>query len=69
MAFSHHSQHFILLLFYFVPVVVGAIRKAPNVGSVFVINLFLGWTFIGWIVALVMAVRTAPAGSAPAHRH
>jgi hypothetical protein len=50
-----------ILLFYFVPVIVGAIRKVPNVGSVFVINLFLGWTFIGWVVALAMAARTAPA--------
>ncbi|HXA88731.1 MAG TPA: superinfection immunity protein [Mycobacterium sp.] len=28
----------------------------PNAGSVAVINLFLGWTFIGWVVAPAMAV-------------
>jgi hypothetical protein len=28
-----------------------------------VINLFLGWTFIGWVVALAMAV----AGKGKAH--
>ncbi|MFK5073731.1 superinfection immunity protein, partial [Klebsiella pneumoniae] len=27
-------------------------------GSVFVINLFLGWTFIGWIWALVWAITS-----------
>lgn len=27
-------------------------------GSVFVINLFFGWTMIGWVVALWMAVRS-----------
>jgi hypothetical protein len=50
-----------ILAFYLFPTVVGAIRKVPNVGSIFVINLFLGWTFIGWVVALAMAARTVPA--------
>lgn len=26
-------------------------------GSVFVLNLFLGWTLIGWVIALFMAIR------------
>ena len=42
---------------YWVPSFVAARRKVPNVGSVVVVNLFLGWTVIGWIVALVMAMR------------
>ena len=51
---------FILALYLF-PTIVGAVRKAPNIGSIMVINLFLGWTFIGWVVALAMAARTVPA--------
>jgi len=27
-------------------------------GSVFVINFFFGWTVIGWVVALFMAIRS-----------
>lgn len=27
-------------------------------GSVFIINFFLGWTFIGWIVAMFLAFRS-----------
>jgi hypothetical protein len=46
------------LFFYFIPTVVAAARHVPNVGSVAVINIFLGWTFIGWIVALAMAARS-----------
>lgn len=46
--------------FYFLPTIIGVIRKVPNVVSVFVMNLFLGWTLIGWVVALAMAARTAP---------
>lgn len=43
---------------YFVPTIVAASRKVRNGASVFIINLFLGWTLIGWVVALAMAVRT-----------
>jgi hypothetical protein len=45
---------------YFLPTVVGAIRHVPNLGSVGVINFFLGWTFVGWIVAMAMAARSQP---------
>ena len=45
---------------YFLPTIIGAARKVVNVGSVFVINLLLGWTLIGWAVALAMALRTNP---------
>jgi len=41
---------------YFVPSIIVIIRKSHNIGPVIVVNLFLGWTFIGWIVALAMAV-------------
>ncbi len=44
---------------YFLPTIVAASRHVTNVGSVAVINLFLGWTFIGWVVALAMAARSA----------
>ena len=48
------------LLLYFLPTVVALRRKVPNSISVLVINLFLGWSLIGWVVALAMAVRTKP---------
>jgi hypothetical protein len=44
---------------YFLPLIVAILRKVPNVGSVAVVNIFLGWTFIGWVVALAMACRSA----------
>lgn len=43
---------------YFLPAIVAAARKVSNLGSVFVINLLLGWTFIGWVVALAMAMKS-----------
>jgi hypothetical protein len=50
----------ILIALYFLPTIVAASRKVVNLGSVVVINLFLGWTLVGWVVALAMAVRTKP---------
>lgn len=56
----------VVVALYFLPAIVGAVRKVPNIGSVVVINFFLGWTFVGWVVALAMAVRSIPAhGSRP----
>ena len=40
---------------YFLPTIVAAWRDHHNIGPIFVINLFLGWTFLGWVVALTMA--------------
>lgn len=50
----------IVIGLYFIPTVVAAVRKVPNVGSVAVINVFLGWSLIGWVVALAMASRSQP---------
>lgn len=38
---------------YFIPAIAGAQKK--NAGAIFALNLFLGWTLIGWVVALVWA--------------
>lgn len=38
---------------YFLPAIVGANHR--NATSIFLLNLFLGWSFIGWIAALIWA--------------
>jgi T4 superinfection immunity protein len=43
------------LALYFVPFLVALGRKHHNTGAIFVFNLFLGWTFLGWIWALTWA--------------
>lgn len=45
---------------YFAPALVAFSRGVPSKWSVFVVNLFLGWTLIGWVVALAMAARSKP---------
>jgi hypothetical protein len=42
---------------YFLPTIVAAIRRSDRVLGVFLVNLFFGWTGIGWVIALIMAVR------------
>jgi hypothetical protein len=43
---------------YFLPSIIAFSRKARNPVSILVVNFFLGWTIIGWIIALAMSVRT-----------
>lgn len=40
---------------YMLPWAIAATRGKSNSGAIFWINLLLGWSVIGWIVALVMA--------------
>ncbi|QKM64710.1 hypothetical protein DCO17_05355 [Polynucleobacter tropicus] len=47
----------LLSLFYFLPFAIAFNRKRANTGAIFVLNLFLGWSLIGWVVALVWALK------------
>lgn len=47
----------VVLALYLLPTVTGAIRQVGNLRSVVMVNLFLGWTIIGWVVALKMALK------------
>jgi hypothetical protein len=42
-----------LILMYFLPAIIG--RDKNDAGLIFVVNLFLGWTVIGWIACLIWA--------------
>lgn len=48
-----------VLGFYFLPTIVGAARKRDNILAIGLLNLFLGWTLIGWIIALVWAASNS----------
>jgi hypothetical protein len=41
------------LLIYFLPFFVAAMRGHQNTAAIFVLNFFLGWSFVGWVIALV----------------
>ena len=44
------------LVFYFLPTIIALARKQRNALAIFLLNFFLGWTFVGWVVALVWSV-------------
>ena len=56
-------MHVLFLLWfalYFLPTIIAAARDRHNKGAIFLLNFFLGWTFVGWVVALVWAVSSTP---------
>jgi T4 superinfection immunity protein len=46
-------------LMYFFPAIVG--RNKRDAAAIFVVNFLLGWTVIGWFVALIWACMADPA--------
>jgi hypothetical protein len=52
-------MHLIILFVlacYFLPAIIGANKKSS--GGIFALNFFLGWTVVGWIIALVWAISS-----------
>lgn len=45
----------IVIALYFLPMFVANIRRHKNRMPIAVTNLLLGWTFIGWVGALIWA--------------
>lgn len=45
---------------YFLPSLVAVARHTHNATGIFLLNLFLGWTGIGWIIAMLVAICSSP---------
>jgi hypothetical protein len=59
--FHFHPIFLIVSLFlYFLPAYLA--RNRSNFTAIFILNLLAGWTFIGWIIALVWALSADPRG-------
>tara|TARA_B100000212_G_scaffold283780_1_gene223979 strand:+ start:60 stop:383 length:324 start_codon:yes stop_codon:yes gene_type:complete len=50
----------ILLVAYFFPSIIAGSRNHHNKIAILITNLFLGWTFIGWVVCLIWSFTTKP---------
>jgi hypothetical protein len=46
----------LILVFYFLPAIIGVCNCHPHKFGISLLNFFLGWTLVGWVVALVWAV-------------
>lgn len=45
-----------LIAGYFLPTLVASVRHHHNAEAICAVNLFLGWTLVGWVVALAWAL-------------
>lgn len=41
---------------YFLPAIVAMARGHHQIGAIIILNTFLGWTLLGWIIPLVWAM-------------
>ncbi|MFA5276700.1 MAG: superinfection immunity protein [Candidatus Omnitrophota bacterium] len=46
----------LFFIFYFLPALVAFLRNHKNKLAIFLLNLFLGWTVLGWVGSLVWSV-------------
>jgi hypothetical protein len=38
------------------PIIVAGVRNHPQIGPIIILDILLGWTGIGWIIALAMSL-------------
>lgn len=48
-----------LIVLYFLPTIIAGLRRSTVTVWVALINLLAGWTVVGWLVALVMAIASS----------
>lgn len=48
----------VITLLYLFPFGVSMMRNSHNKLSIFLFNALLGWTFVGWIIALIWAAKS-----------
>jgi Superinfection immunity protein len=68
-----YARHVVRFLFivallgtWFMPLIIAALYKLPHQGRIAVLSLALGWTGVGWLAALVIAVGGAIKATHPA---
>jgi len=53
----------VAFVMYALPLIVGFRRSHQNAAAIAVLNILTGWTFLGWVVAMVWAcTATRPMG-------
>lgn len=46
-----------MLALYFLPIIMAIKKNSPHTTAVVILNIFLGFTLIGWVAALVLATK------------
>ena len=50
----------VLAILYFTPTIIARFRGHRQTLSIALLNLFLGWTIIGWVCAIVWSATAKP---------
>lgn len=50
----------IIIAVYFLPIIIAAVRNMRHAVAISVLTVVAGWTFVGWVVALVWACLDKP---------
>ncbi|WP_271766312.1 superinfection immunity protein [Aquimarina algiphila] len=45
-------------IFYFIPSIIALMRGKSNTVAIIALNLFLGWSIVGWVVSLVWSLSS-----------
>lgn len=54
---------------YFIPSIIGFSRGHKSKWGIFILNLFLGWSILGWIVSLVWSFSSAKESAVIINNH
>ena len=44
------------LAIYFLPTIIAAVTHAKSIVGIILLNVLAGWTFVGWVIALVWSL-------------
>lgn len=48
----------VLQFIYYIPAIIAMSKKRPDTLKIFIINLIVGWTFLGWVIVFVWVLIT-----------
>jgi Superinfection immunity protein len=70
-----HSTVLLVLIFlsvgggiYFLPTIIAVARQHHNALAIFLLNLLLGWTVLGWVGSLVWSATAVTPAPRPTNR-
>ena len=49
------AEIYLVGMVYFLPTIIASTNHKKNAKAIYTLNLLLGWTFLGWVVAAVWA--------------
>ena len=47
----------VFIVLYLLPSIIAIKKKHKDLIKILIINIFLGWTIVGWIISLVLAIN------------